>query len=296
MPRLLCHRDHRFARRTITARRPFPSSCKHSQARPNSPALRHSRPWLPSHPSDYHNHSHHPRPGHPIPTNPAAPKAIPTRAIPSANATMHAPPTPSTRHYIQWGVGRPPGGGGASHGRHGKSRRVRFPSLKLSRPHSQRKSMLSSVFHGGFMKVRGTHCAVCGGLLPDDGRWWRKFCSRYCSNVSTGAARRERDPTYAARKAREWRANPPPRTDEQIAADRRRRATNERRRRARKLAGAERVVFGTTHVEHQDEILNESERLQPSPPPHAQPSTLYRGHGIDSRSFTDLRDGPVSGR
>ena len=34
-------------------------------------------------------------------------------------------------------------------------------------------------------------------------------------------------------------------------------------------------TFGTEHVEHQDEILDESVRLQPSPPPHAQPSSPH---------------------
>ncbi len=80
---------------------------------------------------------------------------------------------------------------------------------------------------------RATHCGVCGALLPVDGRWWRRYCSKHCQDVSTSAARRERDPGYSARKAREWRANPPPRTEEQIAADRKRRARYVRRRRRR---------------------------------------------------------------
>lgn len=80
---------------------------------------------------------------------------------------------------------------------------------------------------------RATHCVVCGLLLPVDGRFWRKYCSRSCQDVSTGAARAKRDPGYAAAKAKVWRANPPPRTEQQIAADRKRRAANERRRRAR---------------------------------------------------------------
>ena len=79
---------------------------------------------------------------------------------------------------------------------------------------------------------RATQCAVCKAKLPTDGRYWRRFCSRRCQAVNTNATRRQRDPGYSARKAREWRANPPPRTDEQIAADRARRASNERRRRA----------------------------------------------------------------
>jgi predicted nucleic acid-binding Zn ribbon protein len=95
--------------------------------------------------------------------------------------------------------------------------------------------MLDSVFEQRKCGERATHCAVCGLLLPVDGRWWRRYCSRYCGNVSTGAARAQRDPGYAAMKAREWRANPPPRTEEQIAADRARRAANERRRRRRKV-------------------------------------------------------------
>ncbi len=82
---------------------------------------------------------------------------------------------------------------------------------------------------------RATRCAVCKAELPTDGRWWRRFCGRRCQAVSTSAARRQRDPGYAARMAKAWRANPPPRTDEQIAADWKRRAANERRRRATRV-------------------------------------------------------------
>ena len=92
---------------------------------------------------------------------------------------------------------------------------------------------------GGRVSTPLTGCAWCGGPLPprypSQPGTYRKFCCRLCQDRSTGAARRARDPGYAAAKARAWRANPPPRTDEQIAADRARKAANERRRRARKI-------------------------------------------------------------
>ena len=82
-------------------------------------------------------------------------------------------------------------------------------------------------------------CGWCDGPIPprSPGKPGpdRKYCSRLCGSRRHNAARAERDPDYLATKAREWRANPPPRNDEQIAADRARKAANERRRRARKV-------------------------------------------------------------
>jgi len=42
-------------------------------------------------------------------------------------------------------------------------------------------------------------------------------------------------------------------------------------------------TFGVEHVEDEHQEMDDTERLAPAPPPHPQPSSPYRGHGIDSR-------------
>lgn len=232
--------DHRQAIRTRSGH-PGITSALHHPRPSNHPGTVHhplttihagapSRPPQPSTGSRQSNHPPDP------PSNHHAGHDHPPHAQGICQTIGRTPP----HHTASWNGGRldPLGGRARAHGPNRRFWSVRLWSFMPETAHRPRKVYAHTMSEQGKRsKRRARHCGVCKARLPVDGRWWRKFCSRRCQAVSTNAARRKRDPGYSARKAREWRANPPPRTEEQIAADRARRAANERRRRARLLEG-----------------------------------------------------------